>query len=408
MYGESITTLGKNSGIYLAFTILVVSAPSIYAVAAPDEAGMAGNAGPLTVVSATLRQPSAQIRLYVKTEAAWTLKDLEKESGRSLCIKFRYSDERTARAKICLRRSKRGGGARLVRVKLSASGEPVAWRAISAAVKHPTLRTVKATFLPSEDGMKAGRLRWQVVSSWSGSGCQTTTEPTDGCSGSFPEQGTVLARISGVQPVGCKRGGSPYRSSGPRNRKAVALTFDDGPSPYTGSVLRTLKRYGAKATFFVLGDQMPGRTSLLRSMVRNGHEIGNHSLNHPIYPSYGQLVMTSARIKQAANFKPCLFRPPYGAVNASLISRVLQAGMMTINWDVDPQDWTTPGTGAIVSRVLGTARRGSIILLHDGGGPRGQTVAALPSILRSLSSRGYSFLTVTKLLGHDEILGKAR
>lgn len=217
-----------------------------------------------------------------------------------------------------------------------------------------------------------------------------------------------MAKIGAVQPVGCKRGGSPYRSNGPRVHKSVALTFDDGPSPYTSSVLRTLKRYRAKATFFVLGDQIPGRSSLLRSMVRNGHEIGNHSLNHAIYPSYGQLTMTSARIKQAANFKPCLFRPPYGAVNGSLISRVLQAGMMTINWDVDPQDWATPGTGAIVSRVLGTARRGSIILLHDGGGPRGQTVAALPSILRSLSSRGYSFLTVTKLLRHTEILGKVR
>ncbi len=201
-------------------------------------------------------------------------------------------------------------------------------------------------------------------------------------------------------PTGCRRGGPPFRTNGPRNRKVVALTFDDGPSPYTVQVIRILVRERAKGTFFVLGNQIPGYERQLQRELAYGFEIGDHSFSHPQFPSSKQLSRTRDRIKRATGFTPCLFRPPYGAVDRALIGRARALGMMTINWDVDPRDWSTPGTSAIYSRVVSATRPGSIILMHEGGGPRGQTVAALPSIIRTLRARGYKFATVSELLGH--------
>jgi peptidoglycan-N-acetylglucosamine deacetylase len=201
-------------------------------------------------------------------------------------------------------------------------------------------------------------------------------------------------------PTGCRRGGPPFRTNGPRNRKVVALTFDDGPSPYTVQVIRILVRERAKGTFFVLGNQIPGYERQLQRELAYGFEIGDHSFSHPQFPSSAQLSRTRDRIKRATGFTPCLFRPPYGAVDRALIGRARALGMMTINWDVDPRDWSTPGTSAIYSRVVSATRPGSIILMHEGGGPRGQTVAALPSIIRTLRARGYKFATVSELLGH--------
>ena len=192
----------------------------------------------------------------------------------------------------------------------------------------------------------------------------------------------------------------PFSTNGPRDRKVVALTFDDGPSDYTDDVIRILFREKAKGTFFVLGNQIPGRERLLQRMLGWGFEIGDHSYSHPQFPSSAQLSITRDRIRKASGFTPCLFRPPYGAVNRDLIGRAQALGMMTINWDVDPRDWATPGSGAIYRRIVGAAQPGSIILMHDGGGPRGQTVAALPDVIRTLRARGYRFATVTGLLGH--------
>jgi peptidoglycan/xylan/chitin deacetylase (PgdA/CDA1 family) len=96
---------------------------------------------------------------------------------------------------------------------------------------------------------------------------------------------------------------------------------------------------------------------------------------------------------------PCLFRAPYGATSPALIAEASSMGFATIQWDVDPTDWARPGTGAIYSRVVGGVRPGSIVLQHDGGGNRSQTLAALPQEIQTLRSRGYRFVTVTQLLG---------
>jgi peptidoglycan/xylan/chitin deacetylase (PgdA/CDA1 family) len=190
----------------------------------------------------------------------------------------------------------------------------------------------------------------------------------------------------------------------------VAITFDDGPGPYTPSVLRILERSHIPATFFQLGGQISGREHLLRRMLRDGHALANHSYNHANLAgggpaAYRQLAATSGRIRGASGYTPCLFRPPYGAVSGSLVSEALRLDMLTIIWDVDPRDWSRPGAGAIRARVLGGVRPGSIVLLHDAGGPREQTVGALPGIIARLRARGYRFVTVPELLSLREIYG---
>jgi peptidoglycan/xylan/chitin deacetylase (PgdA/CDA1 family) len=112
------------------------------------------------------------------------------------------------------------------------------------------------------------------------------------------------------------------------------------------------------------------------------------------------MAETNRRIKAASGFEPCLFRPPGGAFNSRVVSDARRLGMTTVIWDVDPADWSRPGTSAIYSRVVSATRPGSIVIMHDGGGDRSQTVAALPRIIRTLRHRGYSFVTVTKLLGN--------
>jgi peptidoglycan/xylan/chitin deacetylase (PgdA/CDA1 family) len=191
--------------------------------------------------------------------------------------------------------------------------------------------------------------------------------------------------------------------NGPRGRRVVALSFDDGPSSYTPGFLAVLRREHVPGTFFEVGQEMAGRTATMRRILREGSEIGNHTMHHGFYPGYSDLAATDALIRAATHFEPCLFRPPGGAVDSSVVAAAGAAGLKTILWDVDPADWSTPGTGAIYSRIVGAAQPGSIILMHDGGGNRSETLAALPSIIDTLRARGYSFDTVSELLGQRTI-----
>ncbi len=209
-----------------------------------------------------------------------------------------------------------------------------------------------------------------------------------------------------VLPTGCTHGGRSFVTNGPRGRKRIAIGFDDGPSNYTPQVLRVLRRFDSHATFFEIGQETSGRASTMKKILAQGNEIGNHSLHHEMYPSSGSLHETNRLIRNATGFRPCDFRPPDGAVNSGLIQRAHALHMTTVNWDVDPRDWSTPGVGAIASNVIHNAHNGSIVVMHDGGGNRSQTVAALPSILSHFRHRGYKFVTVAELLGHQFIYPK--
>jgi len=203
-----------------------------------------------------------------------------------------------------------------------------------------------------------------------------------------------------IRLVGCKARGSSYVRGAGGGRRLMALTFDDGPSGYTAAVMNVLRRHDAQATFFMIGNQIPGREELLRRMLREGNEPGNHSFNHSQSAGLGNLRATSQRIAGATGFTPCVFRAPGNAVSGPLIAAARSLGMTTVQWDVDPRDWAGAGSGSIYSHVVSRAHAGAIVVLHDGGGARGATVAALPGILRSLRARGYRLVTVSELLGY--------
>jgi len=228
----------------------------------------------------------------------------------------------------------------------------------------------------------------------------------------IPAAGTAIGRRSAAPSgpatsslaIGCGHGGAEFHTHGSRKRKRIAIGFDDGPSDDTLEVLRVLRRYDSHATFFEIGQEVPGRAAIMKRVLAEGSEIGNHSLHHEIDPSSASLHETNRLIRRATGFRPCDFRPPDGRVNSALLNRAHAEHLVTIDWDVDPRDWANPGVSAIVSNVIHNAHNGSIVVMHDGpSGARGETIAALPAIISHFRHRGYQFVTVADLLGHKFI-----
>ena len=203
--------------------------------------------------------------------------------------------------------------------------------------------------------------------------------------------------------VGCRAHGSGAYRGGPHVRE-VAIGFDDGPAADTAAFVAMLERAHASATFFMIGRQLEGldRPLLLREL-RDGDALGDHTFSHPDLTVSGnvsgQLRSTRAAIRSLSGYTPCVFRPPYGAYNAAVVRTASSLGLATVMWNVDPRDWALPGTGSIIRQVLAQVQPGSIIISHDGGGPRGQTLAAYPAIIGGLRARGYRIVTIPQLLG---------
>jgi peptidoglycan/xylan/chitin deacetylase (PgdA/CDA1 family) len=191
-----------------------------------------------------------------------------------------------------------------------------------------------------------------------------------------------------------------YRGPKATSGKVVYLTFDDGPSRYTPAVLNVLKSYDAKATFFVVGSQIRTREAMTRRIAREGHSVQNHTWRHPNLTRLSsteissQFTRTNRAIRRQGIPQPVCQRPPYGALN-NRVRRVSQTlGMRTVMWSLDANDWRRPGASAIARRVVRGTSNGTIVLMHDGGGNRSQTVTALKSALRTLKARGYRFETL--------------
>jgi peptidoglycan-N-acetylglucosamine deacetylase len=220
--------------------------------------------------------------------------------------------------------------------------------------------------------------------------------PTAGADGGTPVG-------AGREVAGCRsRPGSTVTAGGGGGR-AVALTFDDGPSlAQTPRILAILDRFGAHATFFEEGRHVYGREALMRQILAGGDEIGNHSFSHPHDPGYAQLARTDSYIHRATGFEPCLFRPPYGELNSKVVAAARRAGLQIVLWSLDSHDEHHPGAASIATHVIARARPGAIVLMHDGG-HHPQTVRALPAVLRRLRRRGFGFVTVSQLLGERMI-----
>ena len=167
---------------------------------------------------------------------------------------------------------------------------------------------------------------------------------------------------TGREPVGCTSGPGRTVSEGPAAGREVALTFDDGPSStQTPEILETLNRLGARGTFFEEGRHVAGRETLMQEILLDGDEIGNHSFDHPHYPGFGELASTDRRIREATGFEPCLFRPPYGLVDARDAAAAVGNRLETILWSFDAGDDHHVPAARMQAHVIGSAQPGSII-----------------------------------------------
>src|SRR5439155_14830139 len=191
-----------------------------------------------------------------------------------------------------------------------------------------------------------------------------------------------------------------YLSVGAGRHRDIALTFDDGPGPYTPQVLAVLARYHVPATFFAVGSAVQKSPRLVREESSRGYPIGDHTEHHAYLGHSGpaaqeaEISGAGTALEHAGVPAPRLFRPPYGSFNASTLSILRANRMLMVLWTVDTKDFSRPGTQRIIYTALSGARPGAVILMHDGGVARAQTVAALPRIIQMLRRRGYRFVTV--------------
>lgn len=192
---------------------------------------------------------------------------------------------------------------------------------------------------------------------------------------------------------------------GQAKARAVAMTFDDGPHGVnTPRLLNMLKKRNISATFYVIGALVRRYPDIVRRMVDEGHEIGNHTWSHPNLAGLGdarvfeEIDRTQDAVDKVVKAAPPTMRPPYGA----LTSRQRQMlhnrrDLPTVLWSLDTSDWKRPGAPVITSRILTRAHAGAIVLMHDIHKP---TIDAMPAALDGLMARGYQFKTVSQILGH--------
>ncbi len=202
--------------------------------------------------------------------------------------------------------------------------------------------------------------------------------------------------------------------AGPSTEKAVALTFDDGPSPaYTPQIIALLKHYGAFGTFFVIGHKVEQNPWLVQAELKGGNEVGNHSFSHPRMTKEDQIAREQEleRTSVDLDLAGCpqdsrLFRPPYSAWDDRLKHYMAHTGRRIALWSLDSGDWQGLPAPAISKNVLGRVKNGSIIIFHDSDekdqADRHPTVEALKIILPALKAAGYRMVTVSELVSsHD-------
>ncbi|WP_216205451.1 polysaccharide deacetylase family protein [Amycolatopsis aidingensis] len=181
--------------------------------------------------------------------------------------------------------------------------------------------------------------------------------------------------------------------------KELYLTFDDGPGGATAGILDVLKANQAQATFFAIGRNLAAHPGLARREIAEGHVLSGHTWSHPdltrLGPTElaGQLDRSMAAVRDAGSDSTCL-RPPYGAVDETVRHALGERGLRSVRWNVDSADWREPSARAIADRLVADAYPGAVVLLHDGGGDRARTVAALRLALPELRAKGYVFRPV--------------
>lgn len=222
--------------------------------------------------------------------------------------------------------------------------------------------------------------------------------------------GAALALVHAAWTPSCSWFGAvDTRAS--TTRRAVALTFDDGPDPVvTPRVLDALASLGVRATFFLIGERAERHPDLVRRIVAEGHLVANHSWDHAALPLrasstiVADLTRTQDAIERACGVRPSWFRPPYGLRDPRVLEAARELGLRTSLWSVSPRDWQDPGPEAVVERTLSAIEPGDIVLLHDGSAERAgghpDTAVALPRLIGELRERGYEAIRLDEILVH--------
>jgi peptidoglycan/xylan/chitin deacetylase (PgdA/CDA1 family) len=297
-----------------------------------------------------------------------------------------------------------------------AGGLPMSRRVLLAAGGAVLLSSVAAAVTAEYDARarSAGTLLRPEVDGAAGRSSARASPPSSTLPGppSRPGEASPVTSRPARHPELARHAARPSRHEQPRlpygepmytlqdGPKVVALTIDDGPSPvYTPQILRILRQYQITASFSMIGQSAAAFPGIAREVAAAGHMIVNHTWNHynlgylPAVAVQDEISQATDAIHAATGERPRMFRAPYGVWPPAVFSYCAQAGLTPLAWSVDPRDWSRPGTRAIVRDILSDTRTGSIILEHDGGGNRSQTVTALKTWLPRLLDKGYLFTT---------------
>lgn len=366
--------------------------------------GAAGGArAAVPIDSASLTQNGPRLVWRVLAGGPFTASSLA-AVGQSLCLAIARVKPAGSVGELCARPTGARSQLGLFFRHIAPTGSTGPARRVAATVTRPNADELTASFLPASVSVTYRPVRWQVLSLAPAPNCGGT-----GCVYKVPAL-PALARLHTPKLIGCVPSGPSLVYGGSPKVHDIALSFDDGPwgDPPTMDFIRLLAREHVPASFFEIGDQISEYDptgSVERAMLANGDMIGDHTWTHPdmaaLPPAQqrSELELTVAAIRHATGFTPCLWRPPYGDISPQLDSLARSLGLLTIMWDIDPRDWALPGVNAIVDNVTANARNGGIVEEHFGGGPRFQTLSALPTEIANLRARGYRFVTVAQLLG---------
>jgi peptidoglycan/xylan/chitin deacetylase (PgdA/CDA1 family) len=350
-----------------------------------------------SVAAASLNETGQDLVWKVSLNQPFTAGSL-KRARASLCLALGRPNTGTLTATICVVPGRHN------RPKLVENFGARGRRAVPATVTRPTGHSLTASFLPTTAGLDYRPLRWQAQAT------VTHCARPSGCTSVFPQSPAFL-NLRVPKLIGCVPRGPDEVFHGPTKVHDIALTFDDGPwnDPPSIRFVDELARLHVPGTFFEIGEQISiydPHGTVERAMLAHGDMIGDHTWTHPNMLSLSpaaqrsQLGMTNAAIKRATGFQVCLFRPPGGSADSQLVGLARSMGMATIMWDIDPRDWSLPGVGSIEGTIFSEARNGGIIEAHFGGGPRSETLDSLPDVVKTLRAKGYTFVTLTQMLGY--------
>ena len=387
--------------------VLGVAAAATATVARASSAPTVG--APLPIHASSLAQEGQDLVWQLTLEQPFSPGQLARD-GRSLCLLIERARGGSVEGEACIEGPARHSSRpRIVYSRVSATSTAPG-HVIDATIKRVSSSELTATFLPSAVGLGYAPLRWQAISTLRQSACAPPAMGSAGCFTLFPATPALLA-LHTPELVGCVAAGPSLVYQGSSHVREIALTFDDGPwyEPPPSAFLDVLEREHVPATFFEIGDNISKYDptgAYEQRMLADGDMIGDHSWSHPdvaalpVSQQREQLLDAAAAIRRATGgFTPCLWRPPYGDISPSLVSLARSLGFLTIMWDVDPRDWALPGVGAIYENVVTHAHDGAIVIQHFGGGPRYETVQALPHEIETLRGEGYTFVTVAQLVG---------